>query len=111
MTGEYQEAILNYEKALELAPTSTLASAGIGRCYRNLQDLAKAEEYLKKTLKLLPFDPRAHYEIALVYADMGSGEKALEHLQIALDVWKEADHEFEPAQKARQKLAELTALS
>ncbi len=51
----------------------------------------------------------ARYEMALVYADMGDREKALEHLQVALDIWKDADPEFKPLQEARQKLAELSS--
>ncbi len=64
---------------------------------------------MKRTLELAPFGPIARYEMALVYADMGDREKALEHLQVALDIWKDADPEFKPAQEARQKLAELSS--
>jgi hypothetical protein len=51
----------------------------------------------------------AHYEIALVYSELGDSEAALEHLRTALAVWSEADPAFEPAQRARQKLDELTS--
>jgi hypothetical protein len=37
---------------------------------------------------------------------MGKKTKALEHLKRALLVWEEADPEFKPAKKAREKLAE-----
>ncbi len=47
--------------------------------------------------------------MALVYADMGDREKALEHLQVSLDMWEDADPEFKLAQEARETLAELTS--
>ena len=37
---------------------------------------------------------------------MGKKEKALEHLKITLDVWKDADPVYKQAKKAREKLAE-----
>jgi hypothetical protein len=47
--------------------------------------------------------------MALVDAEQGDTEAALEHLRAALEVWSEADPAFEPAQRAREKLAELTS--
>ena len=105
MRGEYEQAILDYQKGLQLAPTEADVNYDIGRCYRKLRELKKAEEYIQKNLKIEPFNPNAHYEISLVYWDMGKKEKALEHLQRALYVWKDADAEYKPAKKAREKLA------
>jgi len=62
---------------------------------------------IKKTLKVDPFDPKANYELALVYLDQGEKEKAITYLKVALDVWKNADPNFKPAQQARQKMAEI----
>ena len=78
----------------------------IGRCYRKLKELKKATEFLNKALKSEPYDPESLYEIALVYWDMGEKEKALKHVKRALYVWEEADPDFKPAKKAREKLAE-----
>jgi hypothetical protein len=47
--------------------------------------------------------------MALVRAEMGDSEAALEHLRTALEVWSEADPAFKPAQQAREKLDELTS--
>ena len=69
-------------------------------------EFKKAEKYIQKTLKILPFSPKTHYEFALLYADMGKKEKALEHLKIALEIWKDTDPEYIPAQKAIEKLKE-----
>jgi tetratricopeptide (TPR) repeat protein len=104
--SEYEQAILSYQKRLELEPTAVAVNMFIGRCYRMLKEFKKAEEYVQKTLKIYPFGPNTNYEMALVYYDMGKKTKALEHLKRALFVWEEADPEYKPAKKAREKLAE-----
>ncbi len=40
---------------------------------------------------------------------MGRAADAIEQLQAAAEVWKNADPEFRPAQHAQTKLAELQA--
>ncbi|MCK4311252.1 MAG: tetratricopeptide repeat protein, partial [Candidatus Cloacimonetes bacterium] len=107
--GDYEQAILMYQKVFELQPTDASINMQIGRCYRKMGKFKKAEKYLQKTLKILQFNPETHYEIALLYEDMGKKEKALEHLKITLNIWKDADPEYIPAQKAREKLKEWRA--
>ena len=106
MKGKYEEATLNYKDHLKNNPTWLRVNIDIGRCYRKLKQLKKAEAALKNCIKVLPFNPKAQYEIALVYADMGDKEKALVHLKIALEIWKDADPVYKPAQEARKKLEE-----
>ncbi|NQV18185.1 MAG: tetratricopeptide repeat protein [Armatimonadetes bacterium] len=106
---EFEQAILNYKKQLEYDLTSTDIHWHIGRCYRQLKKYKKAEEYLLKIIKRTPFDPDYNFELALLYSDMGKKEKALKHLNITLDVWKEADPEYIPAQKARELLAKINS--
>jgi len=106
LKGDYEEAILNYQKTLELTPTDTMINKEIGRSYGKIKQFKKAEEHLQKALTKFPFDPEVHYEIAIVYRDWGKKGKALEHLKTALEVWEDADPEFKPAIKAREKLAE-----
>ncbi len=103
---EYEEALISYQKQLELEPTDTRINRRIGRCYRNMGELEKAEEYLNKALKIYPFEPLNNYEIALVYSDMGKREEALEYLRIALEVWRDADPAYKPAKRALDKLTE-----
>ena len=109
---EFSQAIESYIKALEIAPPEEKVELNIlsGECYRELQEFKKAEEILQEALKIEPFNPEAQYEIALVYYDMGKKEKALEHLKKALYVWEEADTEYKPAKKARDKLKEWNQL-
>ena len=111
MRGEYEEAMRSYQRVLELEPTYASTNSRIGKCYRELKEFEKAEELIQKNLKIEPFNPEAHYEIALVYAAMGDQEKAIEHLNTALYVWEEADPEYKPAKKAREKLAQWEAVA
>ena len=55
-------------------------------------------------LKLDPYHPKTHYELALSYNEMKNNDKALEHMQIAVDIWKDADEWFSIAQDAKKKL-------
>ncbi len=107
MRGEYAEAIKSCEASLKIVPTETDILEQIGRCYRHLKHYKKAEEAVQKTLKIHPFNPKSNYEMALVYLDMGDKEKALKHLKIASEVWKDADPGYKPAQLAREKLSTL----
>ncbi|MCP5049511.1 MAG: DUF3808 domain-containing protein [bacterium] len=107
LRGEYQEAIQRFEEYLKLRPTAKNTLIRLGRCYRQLKDYQKAQEHLKKMLRTNPFSPSTHYELGLLYLDKGNNEKALEHLKVAVDVWKDADPHFKPAQKAKEKLAQV----
>ena len=57
-------------------------------------------------LKLDPYHPKTHYELALSYNEMKNNDKALEHMQIAVDIWKDTDASFSIAQDAKNKLKE-----
>ena len=103
---QYEQAILNYQKSLEIDPTDASINRFIGRCYRNLKEFKKAEESIQKALKVEPYHPESLYEIALVYHDMDKKERALQYLKKALYVWEDADPGYKPAKKAGEKLAE-----
>ena len=57
-------------------------------------------------LKLDPYHPKTHYELALSYNQMKNNDKALKHIQVAVDIWKDADTSFSIAQDAISKLKE-----
>jgi len=106
LRGQYEEAIRYFEKRIEFSPRAVDTYRYIGRCYRNLGDLEKAETNLRKTLRIFPADPECLFELALVQADRGDRENALTTLQKVLTIWENADPEFEPAREAREKHAE-----
>lgn len=107
LRGEYGQAIENYQTQLKISPAKISINRDLGRCYRHLKQYKEAEEKIKKTLNVDPLDPKANYELALVHLEQGEKEKAVKYLKVALDVWKNADPDFEPARQARQKMAEI----
>ncbi len=106
LKGEHDLAVQKYMEQLKLDPTNSNIYINIGRCYRNLKNYNKAEEALQKALTAHPFSPDANYEMALVYYEMGKTGKALEHLKKTVSIWENADPDYEPALKAREKLEE-----
>ncbi len=106
---EYSQAIAGFQKAAEMVPgrgEKVLLFSRIGQCYRKLKEFKEAKETLQKALKLGPFSPLVHYELALVYWEQDKKQQAMEHLNTSLKVWEEADAEYKPAKEAREKFAE-----
>jgi tetratricopeptide (TPR) repeat protein len=109
LKGEYELALENYEQQLQLEPNNFNIHIRLGRCHRNLKEYGKAESRIMETLSIHPFWPKANYELALVYAESGNTEKAIKYLEIAQEIWEEADPDFKPAALASEKLAEVQA--
>ena len=107
INGDYEKAINSFTQAIEMQPTALHYNRFIGRCYRKLNKFKKAEEYLLIALKDSPFNPSNNYEIALLYHDLGITEKTIEYLEKANEIWKDADSNYKPAQKAKAKLEEV----
>jgi tetratricopeptide (TPR) repeat protein len=107
LKGEYQSAIVSYLKQIEMDPTNTQIDVCLGRCYRLVRDYKKAEEHLQKALRFHPFWPDANYEMALVIFETGEAEEALEYMKRVQLIWENADPDYEPAIKCREKLAEI----
>lgn len=105
--GDCDQAVINYQRALQIQPESRGFHIALGRCYRKLDQLRQAEEHLLRYLEVVPYHPEARYELALVYEGLGRREEALEQLGVALAVWIDAEPGFEPAREAREKMREL----
>ena len=107
LIGDYEKAISNYEKFLDLDPTSYHVYTNMARSYRFLGEFKKAEKEIQKSLKSRPFEPERNYEAAMLYLEMGDDEKGLEYLERAVDIWKDADPDYEKANLAKEKLVLL----
>ena len=81
---------------------------GAGRALRRAGYLYESEGEIQEALRLVPANPRAHLEMALLMESRGEVGVAVEHLKSALAVWENADEDYEPARLARAKLAELS---
>jgi tetratricopeptide (TPR) repeat protein len=106
---DYERAVSSYSEASAFSPINATIGRYLGRCYRALGRLDEAMQQLRTSLKIAPYAPESHYELARVYADAGETERAVEHLRIALSVWDEADPGFKAAGEARDLLARLEA--
>lgn len=111
LEGDCDQAIIGYRRVIELSPTSVEKNIDIGHCQRRLGKLDQALESVDRLLAISPYDADAHYEKALIYMDRGDRDRAREHLQIALDVWRDADPGFKPAREARERLRILESRS
>ena len=107
LKNDYKKALEDYTKYHDYRPLEISAYRLMAKCHRKLGDLKKAEENLVVALKHKPSYPMNNYEAALLRIKKGDNEKAREYLQQAIEVWKDADESFEPAQLAREKLNEL----
>ena len=109
--SDWRNALKHYYLSIDAPPGWTWEAivrhhTGIGRCHRQLKEFNQSIENLLQILKLDPYDPKIHYELALSYNEMNNHDKAIKHMKIAADIWKEADKEFNIAQDAKSKLEE-----
>ena len=104
--GDHAGAAESFQAAIALSPEGSFYR-GAGRALRRLGLLDEAEAELREALRLVPADPHALLEMALLMEVRGDIEAAMDHLASALTVWENADDDFEPARDARAKLAEL----
>lgn len=104
--GDYAGAAESFRAAIALSPEGRYYR-GAGRALRRAGFLDEAEAELREAFRLIPADPHAHLEMAFLMETRGDILAAVEHLTSALTVWENADEDYEPAQLARAKLAEL----
>ncbi len=106
--GDYEQAIVAYERVLQLAPSQLVAvNTHIGRCYRKLGRYDDAVRRLEQVIASEPYAPGALLELARVYSQSGEPERGAGYYEKALEVWENADQEFKPAREARAELAAL----
>jgi tetratricopeptide (TPR) repeat protein len=104
---DYVTAIENYQRFLEINPTAYGTHARIARCYRHLKDYRKAKEEILLSLEHLPFSGAANLEAGLIYLESGEEEKGREYLERAVEIWKDADEDYDKANEAKEKLESL----
>ena len=111
--GDYPTAVKYLEEYQEKSRIDDdfLTLGYLASAYRLNGQLQEAQGLIAHLLKREPFIGKLRLELAQVYFDQGKVKRAKETLQELLsDQWKDADSEFIPAQKAKNKLAEWEAL-
>lgn len=79
--GQLDEAMEQYQAALELNANDPYANNGLGVLLMKKRNYAEAAEYLRKTLALDPKNAIAHYNLGLILANWGSLDEAIRHFE------------------------------
>ncbi len=98
--GEYDLAIVDYNKALELNSKSVPAYFNRGRAFYFKREFASAIDSYTKVIELTPKDSIAFYSRGVSYEKMGDNLKAIEDYQKAVEL----DENNEPASENLKKL-------
>ncbi|MEQ9364679.1 MAG: SpoIIE family protein phosphatase [Leptospirales bacterium] len=75
--GQFEEAIVEFHRIIEIDPDSFRAHHFIGRALSGLQRFEEAEEYFQKTIVLNPEYLQGFYQLGIVVYNQGEYEQAL----------------------------------
>ena len=81
--GQQQDAVSEYQKAVELSHGDTDTIAGLAHAYAAMGKRAEAEKILAQLLKQSQTAYVSPYMIATIYAGLGNKDKAFEFLEKA----------------------------
>lgn len=107
LRGECDQAVISYRRTMDMDPTNS-THTDIGRCQRETGDTAGARTTLAEALRLDPFDAETRVEMAKTLLAAGDSVKARAELETALEVWEDADDDYEPAREARLELRRIS---
>lgn len=85
LKGNYREAGLEYRKALEINPNNLKSLINIGLVYKTQGLVKRAIDTLEDVLAEDIFHPEAHYNLAILYEEMGHLEMAIWHYTRFID--------------------------
>lgn len=83
---EYDKAIDEYKKAVEINENFAPAYNMLGYCYRSVNNYSEAEKYFKKYIELIPNDPNPYDSYAELLMKMGRFEESITNYQKALSI-------------------------
>ncbi len=89
--SHYEDALADYERVIQIKPTSPQAHRGAGVALLKLNRLDDCEAQLRRALTLAPNYGRARYALALALRARGKVDEAAEHFRLA-----EAQRDVEP---------------
>ena len=101
--GKLEEALKMYIESLEYDPNHYELRKAIGRTQRLLGNYRQSIQIFEDLLKGNPTSGPRNFELAKSYYADGNRKKALEHLEIVLGIWENADATYKPAIEAREK--------
>ncbi|MBT3921746.1 MAG: tetratricopeptide repeat protein [Nitrospina sp.] len=92
--GQIKEGIKVLSEAHNLAPTDVETIKRLTAGYLKDKDYVTAKKYLDIAMKLDEHVPGIHYNLAVVYANQGEGQKAMEHIDLALEYYQKLETFF-----------------
>lgn len=104
---DFKTALENYNERSLRMPGEYDTYQWIARCQRELGNNKEALKSIEHALKQHPYDPENNYEASMIYLKMDDKQKAWEFLNKALEVWKDADANYLPYQKALEAKKQL----
>jgi tetratricopeptide (TPR) repeat protein len=84
--GRFDDAIANYQKALEIRPDYALALGNLGITLQQRGRVGEAVADFKRTLELDPGNVKVQNNLGLILSGSGQFDEAIEHYQKALEV-------------------------
>lgn len=103
----FAEAIIAYQRALELDPKNVDVRVDMGTCYRGVSQPEKALEEYRKALKIKPSHPNAHRNSGVVLAyDLNRKAEGIKAFEKYLEVFPGAVD----AVQIRQTIEELKGI-
>ena len=102
----FAEAIISYQRALDINPKDVNVRVDMGTCYRGVGQPEKAVEEYRKAMKYDPRHPMAHMNAGVVLAfDLGRRAEAIKEFEKYLELSPNAPN----AADIRQEIQKLKA--
>ena len=98
-SGEFEQAVDEYEQALKLEPENVDLLSNLGVAYYNLGQLDKAIDQYSKAIEIAPGDADIRSNLAAAFVQQYQTSGSLDHLEKALE-------EYQTAVELDPKLAE-----
>jgi protein O-GlcNAc transferase len=83
---QYDEAIVNFQKALELNPNLIHAYNYLGNAFQEKKQFDESIKYYQKAIKVNPADPIAYINLGILFQNTKQHEKAIKYFKAALQL-------------------------
>ncbi|MBI4248237.1 MAG: tetratricopeptide repeat protein [Elusimicrobia bacterium] len=84
--GNFEEALKNYRKSLEMDPRNAKAFINMGIAFYMQDRLNEAIFQFRSALEIDPNDAKAHFDLGLALDDKGDFKEAILHFQKAVEI-------------------------
>ena len=82
----YDEARVQYERALALDPTEPMVRNNLGQVYHLLEDLDTAASFYQAEIRHSPWYPNSHYNLGILWARLNRLDDAVREWETAITI-------------------------